>query len=217
MTEIKICGITDTKEIDRLIELGIEYAGFVMFYDKSKRNNTLSNAESLVRYMKDRNRDIENDNAKHIKAVAVTVSPTISQLEAIENAGFDILQIHGVLSAEVRKKCSLPIWRAVNVQDNTSVEVADRDISGIVLDGAIPGSGKTFSWDEFLNFDCKGKKYVLAGGLNADNIEEAIYKLNPDVVDVSSGVEYDDIAKKGKDLDKITLFVERVKNFDKKF
>lgn len=209
MKKVKICGITSEREIDKLIGLNADYAGFVVFYPKSRRNNDIKEAEKLVRYA-----------GKRIKTVAVTVSPDTKQLKAIEKAGFDILQVHGELNGEVKEQSALPIWRAFNLstydneeelRSNLKKLVSDERISGIVFDGAKYGSGETFKWDSLKNTDTEGKLFILAGGLTPQNVEEAVKTLNPDVADVSTGVEYDDKTIRGKDLEKIESFVKAVK------
>lgn len=101
--KVKICGITSLKEADWLNALGADYAGFV-FYEKSKRNVSLMDAMVIKKCLN-----------PSVKTVAVTVSPTVRQLRAIEIAGFDILQVHKELSLEVLRECQLPIWRALNI------------------------------------------------------------------------------------------------------
>ena len=80
------------------------------------------------------------------------------------------------------------------------------------MDAADAGSGETFDWNVLLNEDFGAKDFVLAGGLNPINVGSAILKLNPDVVDVSSGVEYTDKTIMGKDARKVIEFVENTRN-----
>lgn len=218
MKKIKICGITQKKELDKLIELNVDYAGFVVFFPKSKRNNDIKEAAELVAYVKSKRNPM--GNAYSIKTVAVAVSPDIDMLKAIENAGFDILQVHGELSQQVKQQSLLPIWRAFNLssyEDKVSLSlslkklVSDDRISGIVFDGAAYGSGETFEWDSLKNISVGDKLFIMAGGLTPENVASAIRTLNPDITDVSSGVEYDDKSIRGKDLNKLERFVMAVK------
>lgn len=109
--KVKICGLTQEREIDILAEYGAEYAGMVMFYPKSKRNIQEETAEKLIKRAR-----------LHAvsQTVAVTVSPDILQLKTIENLGFDYIQVHGDLSEEVYKAAEIPIIRAVNVGEQKS-------------------------------------------------------------------------------------------------
>lgn len=203
--EIKICGITKEYEIDKLIEEKIEYAGFVLYYPKSKRNNTIERAQQLLNYLKSK-------KEFRIKAVAVVVSPNLEVIEEIEKVGFDIIQIHDIIDNALLEKIKIPIFRAVNIKSDTKLSLAQhKNITGIVLDAAVPGMGKAFDWNKYLDFDAAGKKFILAGGLNKNNVREGIEKLHPDIVDCSSGVEYDNKALSGKDIKKIEEFVREVR------
>ena len=143
------------------------------------------------------------------------MSPDEEQILKIQDKGFDYVQIHGELSENVYNLCKLPIIRAVNIsQDDTdsvkkSIESATamEKVVGILLDAGIPGSGKTFDWDSVKELELKEKKLFLAGGLNSSNVAAAIKCVEPDVVDISSGVEYDDVLIKGKDEQKVKEFI----------
>lgn len=196
--KIKICGITKLDEVDMLLEQKVDYMGMVLFYPNSKRNNTISNAREVLK-------KLENSS---IKKVAVTVSPSVSEVKEIENLGFDYIQIHKTLSKETFDEINIPILRAFNVNDLDKYEVYKNcsKVAGYVFDAAIPGSGQTFDWSILSQIPRDDKLFILAGGLNANNIAEAIDKIKPDVVDVSSGVE----GTNGKDAFKIKEFVESV-------
>ncbi|WP_148410072.1 phosphoribosylanthranilate isomerase [Murimonas intestini] len=200
LVKVKICGLTSTKEASLLYKSGADYTGLVLFYEKSRRNNTVANAWQILRYV-----------PREIQRVAVTVSPTLEQLKLIEQMDFHILQVHGELREEVAKAAGLPIWRAYNISGGEipAPGAYDEKITGYVLDGAVPGAGRSFDWSALADFDRRGKKLILAGGLKADNVCQAIETLHPDVVDVSSGVETDG----GKDAAKIKEFVRKVKQY----
>lgn len=199
--KIKICGITTAKEAGMLNAYLPDYAGFVMFYEKSRRNNSVEQAWKVMRYLD-----------RRIQKVAVTVSPTPEQVRMLEQMDFQVIQIHGEVSKEAVKSCRIPIWRAHNLSKDAKLKDWDWEdrVTGYVLDGAVPGSGKTFDWEAWKSFDRKDKMMILAGGLNADNVEAAIEALSPDVVDVSSGVE----GEQGKDARKIKEFIGKVKAYE---
>lgn len=201
MTKIKICGIKNNNDVALINEFKPDYAGFVMFFEKSHRNLTPEMAETLVK----------NVNSA-IKKVAVVVSPTIGQIKIIENLGFDYVQIHANLTDEVIKSCSLPIFRAFNVNDLDKFEEYSKNpkIVGYVFDSASYGSGKTFDWTLLDKIPKDNKIMLLAGGLNPENVANAITLVKPDGVDVSSGVEKDD--KSGKDFNKIKKIIENINN-----
>ena len=200
-TKVKICGLTTTREAGMLYKSGADYAGVVMFYPKSRRNNSVQNAWQILRYI-----------PREIQRVAVTVSPTLEQLKIIQQMDFHILQVHGELSEEVLEAASLPIWRAYNMaegQEAPEISAREEKIEGWVLDGAVPGSGKAFDWERLCKFDRGDKLLILAGGLNEENVGTAVETLRPDVVDVSTGVE----SEGGKDAGKIKKFVRKVKQY----
>lgn len=198
--KVKICGITTETEIGYLNESEADYAG-VVFWEKSKRYVTLQKAKKL-----------KDKLINHIKTVAVMVSPEIEFVKEIENAGFDILQIHGELKPEVINKAVKPIWYAQNIKNSSDIADfgIDQNISAIVIDGEKYGGGKTFDWTA----DAVNKRMdikipiVLAGGLNSKNVIDGIEKFQPDIVDVSTGVE----GTSGKDKKLILDFIERVKH-----
>ena len=225
MQKIKICGITQERELDKLIELKVDYGGFVVFYPKSRRNNNIEQASKLIKYVKEKKK--AGKEVISLKTVAVMVSPDIEQLKAAEAAGFDILQIHGKLNEEVKNESHLPIWKAFNLssyEDIASYEdidmvvgslkkiVSDDKISGIVFDGASYGGGEAFKWEAHKNININDKLFILAGGLTPENVGEAIRILKPHVADVSSGVEYDDKSIAGKDFEKLKSFVDAVRS-----
>ena len=207
--EVKICGLTSEADAGLLEKYGADYGGMVLFYPKSKRNISLELAGLLVRRLK----------KSDINTVAVVVSPNVSQVTEIENIGFDYIQIHGNLSEEVYNSCGINIIRAVNIWNEEADEIQELleiykncdKISGLLFDAGVPGSGKTFDWDSLKGINSSGKKLFLAGGLNTANVFDAIRTVTPDVVDVSSGVEYDNADIKGKDENKVKAFMQEAK------
>lgn len=200
MTKIKICGLTAPKEAVYLNKHQVDYAGFVLFFPKSKRNLTIEQAKEIMCAL---------DTT--IQKVAVVVSPTLEQVLEIERANFDIIQIHGTLQDDVLEAVSIPIFKAFNITDMAHFPTYQKceKIKGYVFDAQEPGSGKTFDWKLVETIPRDHKLLLLAGGLNPDNVSQAISALQPDGVDVSSGVEFSD--KQGKDAVKIEQFVTAVR------
>ena len=193
--EVKICGLTQERETQYLSleNCKADYAGFVVF-EKSKRNVSMQQAKKIITRL------------EGIKSVAVTVSPDVELVEDVCNTGVDVLQVHKNLTEEVLAKTTIPVWYAFNISDkeeinsqraflNTLPENLLGKIQGIVIDAADFGSGKTFEWNKALKEEIgdiiEGRKFILAGGLNTDNLKQGIELFEPDVVDVSSGVEKD--------------------------
>lgn len=199
MAEVKICGLTN-KEDARLLNLyGADYAGLVMYYPKSKRNMEEEKARQVL---------TELDEG--IKRVAVCVSPGLSQVERLNRLGFDYIQVHGELKKEVLEQKLLPIFLAYQVtEEELGPVVVHENIKGYVFDGKVSGSGKAFDWNRLKSFERKGRLLILAGGLEPENVGQAVSMLHPDVVDVSSGVEKEDGT--GKDEEKIKAFIRAAK------
>lgn len=214
--KIKICGITNTGEAAYLNDAGVDYAGFV-FHEKSKRNIEIAKAKEIFKEL--------NQN---IKKVAVMVSPDAAKVRKLQQAGFDILQVHGNLSEEALAEARLPVWAAVNITDRVLLEeklkAFDKlpeelleKVRGIVVDSAEYGSGKPFLWNEDMRWQSgifSGRKFILAGGLNAGNVQDGIRIFSPDVVDVSSGVEECMEGYTGKSKNMIKEFTGKVKSYE---
>lgn len=216
--KIKICGITSEKESDYLNDNKVDFAGFV-FYEKSKRNITIDKARLIM-----------NRLDSNIKKVAVMVSPTLEEVIDKEDAGFDVIQIHGELKESILDKTRKEVWCAINLSDeeyddkmrwlNSLDSNQYNKISGIVIDSKNFGSGQTFDWqqnkDKLESKVFKDKTFILAGGLNSDNVADAISILNPDIVDVSSGVEgsHDKVGKDKILIDSFALAVRQTLRSD---
>ncbi|MCI7418722.1 MAG: phosphoribosylanthranilate isomerase [Clostridium sp.] len=198
---IKICGITSEEEIGYIAKAGINYAGFVLFFKKSKRNLSLERAEKLIAKL-----------PADIASVAVTVSPTKEQVEVVVDAGFSAIQIHGKVEDSVITSCQIPVLKAFNVSDMDAFSHYEQmdQVTGFVMDAAVPGSGKTFDWDLLQKLPSTEKQVLLAGGLNPDNVGEALAACagKIDGVDTSSGVERTD--GNGKSKERIEAFVRAV-------
>ena len=200
---IKICGLTDVKEAIYLKENNVDLAGMVLFFEKSKRNISVDKSKDIIKALH-----------PQIKAVAVTVAPTKEQIMEIESAGFDYIQIHGTVTDELINACKIPVLKAFNVEDLDKYNhyLTLQNIRGFVFDAGEPGSGKTFDWTMLNDIKRDSERlYILAGGLNASNVARAIDVVKPDGVDISSGVEYSEKEKPGKDPGKIKEFVEIVR------
>ena len=200
MTKIKICGLTTPQEAEWVSKSQVDYAGMVLFFPKSKRNITIEQAKEIMKSM-----------LPQIQKVAVVVSPSALQIKEIQKAGFDIVQIHGQVLPEALETLRIPFLRAFNVDNMQEWEQyeAEPKCIGYVFDAVKPGSGETFDWGSIPNLPEDGKPYLLAGGLNPDNVGSAVAAMHPYGVDVSSGVERD--SGTGKDPEKMEAFVRAVR------
>lgn len=200
MTKIKICGLTTPQEAEWVSKSQVDYAGMVLFFPKSKRNITIEQAKEIMKSM-----------LPQIQKVAVVVSPSALQIKEIQEAGFDIVQIHGQVLPEALETLRIPFLRAFNVDNMQEWEryEAEPKCIGYVFDAVKPGSGETFDWSSIPNLPEDGKPYLLAGGLNPANVGSAVAAMHPYGVDVSSGVERD--SGTGKDPEKMGAFVRAVR------
>lgn len=204
-TKIKICGITTKEDVRLLNEAKVDYAGFVLFCEKSKRNLTIEQAAKLKAELE-----------ATIQTVAVVVSPTKEQILEIQQVGFDYIQIHGTLSKMAFDAISIPIIRAFHAGALERFEEI-RDCSKVKLllfDAKEPGSGETFDWNLVLSLDKKDKPFFLAGGITKENVQKAIETVEPYGVDVSSYVESEQFENGivGKDATKLKEFIRMVRN-----
>lgn len=195
--KIKICGLTTPQEAQYVNENHIDFAGMVLFFPKSRRNITLEQAKLIL-----------DSLSSTVKSVAVVVSPTLEQIKDIQRTGFDYIQIHGSLPEKIADVITIPVLKAFNVSDLGQYEACHNDpvIAGYVFDAQEAGSGKTFDWSLIDQIPRDEKLLILAGGLCPENVAEAVERVHPDGVDVSSGVENDNGI--GKNPDKICAFAE---------
>lgn len=202
-TRVKICGITRVEDALAAIELGADAIGLV-FYESSPRHVQLHQAAKIVAAL-----------PPFVSVVGLFVDATAGQIrEVLTHVRLDVLQFHGDESAEFCRQFNTPYLKAVRVRLETNlVQYATdyADARALLLDAfaeGIPGgTGHSFDWSLIP----KGltRPIILAGGLNAGNVTEAIRQVRPYAVDVSGGVE----REKGiKDADKIAAFIRGVGN-----
>lgn len=199
---VKICGITNSADALAAVEAGADAIG-LMFYEPSPRNVSLETAAKIAREL-----------PPSIVKVGVFVNATeqiVSQ--AISECGLNIAQFHG---DETPEFCSLfPVMtiKAFRIRDTGSLQaMPDYETDAWLLDAYSPGkpggTGEKFNWDIAVEAGKLGKPIFLAGGLTAENVAEAIQKVRPYAVDVSSGVES---APGKKDRAKLRAFVTAAK------
>ena len=193
MTKVKICGLSTKEAVKTAVSAGADYIGFV--FAPSKRQVTLEQATELAEII-----------PTYVKKVGVFVSPSRSELlEAIEKVGLDLVQVHGQVVDKLFENLPCASIQAVQVDGDGHVPNSLADY--LLFDAPVAGSGQTFDWGR-LDTTELSQPFFIAGGLNEDNVEEAIQHFTPYAVDVSSGVE----TNGQKDHEKIRRFIERVKN-----
>ena len=193
MTKVKICGLSTKEAVETAVSAGADYIGFV--FAPSKRQVTLEEAAELAEII-----------PTNVKKVGVFVSPSQEELlDAIEKVGLDLVQVHGQAADELFEDLPCSSIQAVQVDGEGHVPNSQADY--LLFDAPVAGSGQTFDWGR-LDTTELAQPFFIAGGLNEDNVEEAIQHFTPFAVDVSSGVETDG----QKDQEKIRRFIERVKH-----
>ncbi len=208
MTWIKICGITNLEDALETAELGADALGFV-FYEKSPRKITKEKAKEII------------DKMQTVKQRVVKVGLFVDELEEkvkeiTSYCNFDILQFHGDETPDYCKKFPQKIIKAFRIKDKESlVDIPKYEVDYYLLDAysevAPGGTGRTFNWDLAKEAKKFGRPIILSGGLNPENIIEALKKVSPFGVDVSSSVE----ASPGKkDHKKLKEFITKVKGYE---
>jgi phosphoribosylanthranilate isomerase len=205
MTRIKICGLTQKDDLLAAVQSGANALGLV-FYNKSPRCVTLQQAVQL-----------SVATPPFVTLVGLFVNPSKEDVfEVIKLIPLDVLQFHGEEEPEFCAQFGRPYLKAIRVKVGVNlVQYAAKyaGAQGLLLDafveGTHGGTGASFDWALIpRNLPLP---IILSGGLHAGNVAEAVAKVQPYAVDVSSGVE----ASKGiKDAVKMTAFINEVKQID---
>ncbi|OMP66083.1 phosphoribosylanthranilate isomerase [Domibacillus epiphyticus] len=197
---VKICGITSFEAASWAREAGADMIGFVF-------------AESSRRIPAEFARQLAEAVGPNVKKVGVFVNEEADVIrEIVKTAGLDYVQLHGDESPEFAKKMPVPVIKAFSSKEGITFKEMFRYPADYVLIDSPPaqfrgGSGKTFDWSILEDPYVDKNRLILAGGLNPDNIEEAVRSIQPYAVDISSGVETDG----KKDEVKVFQFVQRAK------
>lgn len=199
--EIKICGLKRVEDALMVNEFeSIKYVGFV--FANTPRKITIEKALEIKKNLR-----------PDIKTVGVFAGQPMEEIiEIMEKADLDVCQLH---SGETNGDCGLinkTVWKSISVKDKESAEIAESytNADGFVLDtfkkNQWGGTGETFDWSAVEDFS-KNHFTILAGGINSANVNDAIEKVSPNIIDLSSSVEVDGF----KNYDKIKEFMESLK------
>ena len=207
MAEVKICGLSTMATLQAALDAGADFVG-LMFYPRSPRNVSFAQAALLSALAKGR-----------AKIVAVVVDADDDLLKSIMNCAMpDYIQAHGNETPhrieEIKNQTGARVIKAIKVKDAGDVALAKdyRAVADLIMfdpktaaDALPGGNGLAFDWNLLKG---KGGQFMLAGGLNPDNVAQAIHLTRAPMVDVSSGVE----TKPGtKDIGLIRKFIEAAK------
>lgn len=201
MVRVKICGISDVENALMAAEAGADAIGLV--FAPSRRRVTVEQAREIVDAL-----------PPFVTKVGLFVDEDPARIEEVADAcRLDVVQLHGSESPGFCAALGRTVIKAIRVKDAASLAVMDGyRVAGFLLDSYHPevagGTGRTFDWD--LAEQVSGRyRVILSGGLTPANVTEAIEKVRPHGVDVSSGVETDG----RKDPAKIREFVMRVREW----
>jgi phosphoribosylanthranilate isomerase len=185
--QIKICGLTRREDAELARSLGAWALGFI-FYSKSPRFILPARVKEILKSFEGKSL-----SSQAIKTVGVFVNPTLDELsEVVTLSGINTIQLHGNESVEliesVRKKFPAHlIIKAFRLEQYVADFPSDYQLLDSASNDAWGGTGLTVDWKKAANL--RHPSLILAGGLNAENIAQAIAAVKPFAVDVSSGVE----------------------------
>lgn len=197
MTAVKICGITRREDADAAAALGANALGFVL-WSASPRHANLESVAAIIAGL-----------PPFITPVGVFVNPSAGDIAQAAQAGLRLAQVHGEVPPG---RVALPVLRAVHLAAGIGGIEPAVDDETVLLDAHDPvrhgGTGQTVDWTRARAIAAK-RRLVLAGGLTAANVSDAIRTVMPYAVDVASGVETEPGLK---DLSKLRAFIDAVKS-----
>ena len=203
MTKVKICGITNIEDALAAAGYGADALGFI-FYKKSPRYLTSETAHEIFKEL-----------PPFVKKVGVFVNEDEDVVNRIlDEVKLDMLQFSGDETPSYCDSIDKTYIKTFRIRDEESLnEINKFDTSYLLFDSysedEYGGTGKTFDWNLIQSQFLKDKYVILSGGLNPENVRDAIVKIKPYAVDVASGVEK---YPGKKDHDKIKNFIEAVKD-----
>lgn len=191
MPDVKFCGLTREEDVREAVRLGASYVGAIM-------------TESARRVTPERAKELFALGDVPVRRVGVFGDePAAEVIHAARTAGVDVVQLHGAAALEsdfdrIRRELGVELWRVIRVgptglrRHRSVFDQADGVLLDTYVKGALGGTGSTFNWQAVatdVQDRRKGLRIIVAGGLHPQNVRLAIERLDPDVVDVSSGVE----------------------------
>lgn len=210
-TRVKICGITNLEDARASVDAGADAIGFV-YFPESPRSVDEDISGEIIRKV-----------GPFITTVGVFVNESVARIkEVVERAGLHVVQLHGseepdfveAVRVELPNTQIIKALKIANLDD--FVSIGAYAVDAVLLDtfhGELHGgSGKKFDWDLVLKASMPDNMpFILAGGLKPGNIKDAISKVRPFAVDVSSGVERE---PGKKDPKKIKEFIDRIREYE---
>ena len=206
-TKVKICGLTTLEDARFVSGALADYLGFI-FYPDSPRYVDPAKAGAIINWLEGPGK------------VGVFVNQPLDDVNSISRqTGVDYVQLHGNESPDYCALVDKPIIKAFHIEKDTDREKLQSDIEPYLdhieyllfdtkINGKWGGTGETFNWD-ILTEISNDKPFFLSGGINPENVEEAIQTVAPYAIDLSSGLEE---SPGLKDFDKIELFFDRMRD-----
>lgn len=192
-TRIKFCGLVRGEDVDTAVALGVDAVGFV-FYPRSPRALAADDATALRRRL-----------PSYVAAVGLFVDASAEQVASVAaTVGLDVLQLHGDETPQhaqaIGRAAGRPWWKAIRMRAQTDLLSSARSYDAaecLLLDTyseGFGGSGRAFDW----SWIPRGlpARVVLSGGLEPGSVADAIQRVRPAMVDVSSGIQADDPRRK---------------------
>jgi phosphoribosylanthranilate isomerase len=206
LTRIKMCGLMEPEDLNLAIKAGADAVGFVVEIEKSRHCLSRQEARSLIGRV-----------PVFTKSVAVISPKSVEDAAALaQDTGVDVLQVHGGLTLEEIRMLKGRVHQKVVTASSPDAavvrpfgRVADAVLLDTFKDGQLGGSGAVHDWDLSASLVRElSVPVILAGGLNPANVREAVQKVRPYAVDVSSGIE----TGGRKDASKMADFVREVRS-----
>ncbi|MBP5775881.1 MAG: phosphoribosylanthranilate isomerase [Clostridiales bacterium] len=197
-TKIKFCGLRLEEDVKLAASLDADFMGFILS-QRFKRYISPDEVSRLKQFVPSKT-----------KTVGVFVDEPEDYVTACAKAAdLDMIQLHGsegdAYIADIKEKTGLPVIKMVKPVSNDDIISARQSVADLILlDSGAGGTGKVFDWSLAENL---GRDYILAGGLTPVNVGDAVKRLKPFAVDVSSGVETEGI----KDSSKMKAFAAEVR------
>ena len=215
IVEVKVCGITNKKDAELILNAGAKYLGFILF-KKSPRHISIENAKLIFDKL---------DNFVYSR-VAVDVCPTPEKVISMKEVGFNYFQFHFPLDFDMKKVRqwselvgSSKLWLAPKIPPGVDfpedlLGYSDNFLIDAFSKNSFGGTGNQADWKNFSEYKLKypEKKWILAGGIGPENIGSAVKQLDIELVDVNSAVE---IMPGVKDVNKIKKLFLCLKEFEK--
>ncbi|MBI5456891.1 phosphoribosylanthranilate isomerase [Candidatus Kaiserbacteria bacterium] len=210
MVRVKICGIRNIDEAKAVVDAGADALGFLVDITGAKNSVGSATAAAIISHL-----------PPFVSSVAVTTETDAKKiLHVIKTARATTIQLQGKVTPDTARAARVffvKVYVAIHVSDESALEEAKKfedAADAIILDstdksGALGGTGKAHDWDISRRIvESVSIPVILAGGLNPENVAEAIQKVRPYAVDVQSGVSNRDGSK---NIEKVRLFIERAK------